>query len=204
MPHSADEEKRLLPTSVYAITKKDQEELSLAIGMSYRIPTVALRFFNVYGPRQSLSNPYTGACAIFSSRIKNGKSPTLYEDGLQTRDFVDVRDIVEACILAMSDDRADFGYFNVGTGRATTIKEVAGILIKLYGKDMECDVVNKYRIGDIRHCYADIGKIRGIGFRPAIGLEEGLKNLVEWGRLVEAVDGSEAANRELEERNLKV
>lgn len=203
-PRPTDEEKRLLPTSVYAITKKDQEELSLGIGTSYRIPTVALRFFNVYGPRQSLSNPYTGACAIFSSRIKNGKSPILYEDGLQTRDFVDVRDIVEACIFAMSDNKADFRYFNVGTGRATTIKEVAQILTKLYGKDMECDVVNKYRIGDIRHCYAGIDKIKAVGFQPKVSLEDGLKNLVEWGRLVEAIDGSDKANRELEERNLKI
>lgn len=199
------EDKKLLSTSVYAITKKDQEELSLTIGISYKIPTVALRFFNVYGPRQSLSNPYTGACAIFSSRIKNNKVPLIYEDGLQTRDFVDVRDIVEACILIMDNKKADYNSFNIGTGKAVSIREVANTLIDLYGKgNMAPEIANRYRAGDIRHCYADITKIRKIGFKPAISLEEGLRNLVEWGVDSEAVDKTEEANLELEKRNLKI
>ena len=202
-PEATDEDKKLLSTSVYAITKKDQEELSLVIGTSYRIPTVALTFFNVYGPRQSLSNPYTGACAIFSSRIKNGKSPVIYEDGLQTRDFIDVRDIVDASILAMEKEQADYKYFNVGTGKPTSINQVAKTLIDLYGKDLELDITNQFRAGDIRHCYANIGRIEKLGFKPKIDLRSGLRNLTEWGAEKEAIDKVKEANLELEKRKLK-
>ena len=198
------EDKRLLSTSVYAITKKDQEEFSLCLGISYKIPTVALRFFNVYGPRQALSNPYTGACAIFSSRIKNEKPPIIYEDGLQTRDFIDVRDIVQASVLAMESEKMDYDFFNVGTGKAVTINEVAQTLIDLYGKEVKLDITGKYRAGDIRHCYADIKKIKKLGFKPKISLKEGLKNLVEWGRSEKAVDNTREANLELEKRKLKL
>jgi len=203
-PKPTGEEKKLLSTSIYALTKKDQEELSLNIGISYKIPTVALRFFNVYGPRQSLSNPYTGACAIFSSRIKNGNSPLIYEDGLQTRDFIDVRDVVDACILCMGTSKADYDYLNVGTGRSISIKEVATTLIALYGKNMKPSIVNHYRVGDIRHCYADIEKIRKIGFSPKINLKKGMQNLVEWGKREDAVDNTEQANSELQKRNLRI
>jgi dTDP-L-rhamnose 4-epimerase len=198
------EEKKLLSTSIYAITKKDQEEISLNIGIAYKIPTVALRFFNVYGPRQALSNPYTGACAIFSSRIKNDKPPLIYEDGAQRRDFVSVSDIVEASVLAMRSQDADYGYFNVGSGHAATINEVASTLVSLYGKNLSLQVTNTYRRGDIRHCYADISKIEKIGYRPKVTLKEGLKLLVEWGKLEEAVDRTDAANRELDSRRLKL
>lgn len=201
-PLATGENKKLLSTSVYALTKKDQEELSLNIGISYRIPTAALRFFNVYGPRQSLSNPYTGACAIFSSRIKNKKAPLIYEDGLQTRDFIDVKDIVRSSILVMNNEKADYRVFNVGTGKAITIGNVAKTLIDLYGENIEPEIANHYRVGDIRHCYADIGKIKEIGFTPKIKLKEGLKNLVEWGRESVAVDKTEEANVELEKRKL--
>jgi dTDP-L-rhamnose 4-epimerase len=203
-PLPTGEDKKLLSTSVYAITKKDQEEFSLNIGFSYKIPTVALRFFNVYGPRQSLSNPYTGACAIFSSRIKNDKAPLIYEDGLQSRDFVDVADIVSACVLSMKSDKADYNFYNVGTGRPVTIKEVASILARLYGKDMAPDITEHYRVGDIRHCYADISKISRIGFRPKVSLEEGLKKLVEWGVTAESVDRTDKAVSELKKRKLTV
>ncbi len=203
-PLPTNEEKKLLSTSVYAITKKDQEELSLNIGSSYKIPTVALRFFNVYGSRQSLSNPYTGACAIFSSRIKNNHAPLIYEDGLQMRDFISVADIAQACVLAIDSDKLDYDFFNVGTGRALTIKEVAGILIKLYKKDLIPEVVNRYRVGDIRHCYADITKIKICGFAPKVKLEDGMRDLAEWGERVEAVDRVAEADSELEKRRLKV
>jgi len=198
------EDKKLLSTSVYAITKKDQEELSLNLGISYKIPTVALRFFNVYGPRQALSNPYTGACAIFSSRIKNGNPPLIYEDGLQTRDFIDVRDIVEASVLVMNNKGADYNFYNVGTGCAVTIKEVAEALIDLYGKEMAPEVANRYRVGDIRHCYADIEKIKKLGFKPGIKLKAGLRNLVEWGKKEKATDRTQEADAELEKRRLKL
>ncbi|MGB2706248.1 MAG: NAD-dependent epimerase/dehydratase family protein [Candidatus Omnitrophota bacterium] len=203
-PLPTNEDKKLLSTSVYAITKKDQEELSLNLGISYKIPTVALRFFNVYGPRQALSNPYTGACAIFSSRIKNGNPPLIYEDGLQTRDFIDVRDVVESSLLAMNDKKADYNFYNVGTGHAVTIKEVAGALIDLYGKKLQPEITNRYRVGDIRHCYADIKKIKALGFRPKIKLKEGLSNLVEWGKRERAVDKTTKADAELEKRKLKL
>src|SRR5260370_41975094 len=122
------EDKALFPTSVYAITKQDQEQLSLVVGRTYGIPTVALRYFNVYGSRQALSNPYTGVCAIFSSRLLNDHAPVVYEDGGQTRDFVHVSDIVAANLLALESDRADYQAINVGTGRPTSVINVARLL----------------------------------------------------------------------------
>jgi dTDP-L-rhamnose 4-epimerase len=198
------EGKKLLSTSIYAVTKKDQEELCMIVGHSYRIPTVALRFFNVYGPRQSLSNPYTGACAIFSSRIKNDKPPLVYEDGLQTRDFVDIRDIVQASVLAMSNAQADYKALNVGTGKPVTILEVTDTLIKLYKKDLKPKVVERFRMGDIRHCWADISQIKKIGFKPKYSLEKGLRYLVEWAGKEDSQDKTDLANKKLDEFNLKI
>jgi len=134
-PVPTDETKPLQPTSIYAVTKKDQEEMSLAVGRAYGIPTVALRYFNVYGPRQSLNNPYTGVCAIFSARIKNNNPPLIFEDGLQSRDFVSVHDVVAANILAMESSNVDYEVFNVGTGKPTNIFGIARVLVKLYDKD---------------------------------------------------------------------
>ncbi|MBI3324807.1 MAG: NAD-dependent epimerase/dehydratase family protein [Candidatus Omnitrophica bacterium] len=201
-PQATDEDKPLVPASVYAVSKRDQEELCLTIGRSYRIPTVALRFFNVYGPRQALSNPYTGACAIFSSRIKNARAPLVFEDGLQTRDLIDVRDIVRANLLVLSHPDAPYQAFNVGTGRATSIADVARMLAELYGVKVEPEIVRKFRAGDIRHCYADISRIRKLGFEPSVRLEDGLRELVAWGRQAEAVDRVEQATQELAVRGL--
>ena len=196
------ETKPFAPASVYAISKRDQEELCLAIGRSYRLPTVALRYFNAYGSRQALSNPYTGVCAIFSARIKNRNRPILYEDGGQTRDLVHVRDVVQANLLAMTHPRAVDQAFNVGSGRATSILEIAQTLSRLYGVPVEPEVTGKYRVGDLRHCYADISKLRALGFNPTVAFEEGLRELVEWGRDAVARDGVEDAARELELRGL--
>jgi dTDP-L-rhamnose 4-epimerase len=196
------ESKPSIPTSVYAVSKRDQEELFLCVGRSYGIPTVALRYFNVYGPRQSLSNPYTGVCAIFSSRIKNRKAPIVFEDGGQSRDFVHVSDIIRANLLVMDNPKADFGVFNVGTGQAVTIRSIAGILARLYNVPVEPEITRKYRAGDIRHCYADISRLKALGFTPTTELDHGLKALVEWGHTVEAVDQVERAARELEQRGL--
>lgn len=197
------ETKPLQPTSIYAISKKDQEEMSLAIGRSYGIPTVALRYFNAFGPRQALSNPYTGVCAIFSARIKNNNPPLIFEDGLQARDFVSVHDIAEANILAMKNSNADYEVFNVGTGSPVSILDIARTLIKLYKKDTHPEVASKYRAGDIRHCFADISKIRDkLGFRPKVSLEDGMLELVAWGAKEEAVDGFEDAYGELMKRGL--
>lgn len=196
------EDKPLLPTSVYAVSKRDQEELCLSVGRGYQIPTVALRYFNVYGPRQALSNPYTGVCAIFSARIKNHNPPIIFEDGLQTRDFVDVRDIVQANLLVMTHPNAPYHAFNVGTGRATSILEVAQTLGKLYGVAVQPTIMHKYRAGDIRHCYADISKLKALGFQPSVELAQGFRDLAAWGQKVEAKDRVEAAALELQQRGL--
>ncbi|MBI3088497.1 MAG: NAD-dependent epimerase/dehydratase family protein [Candidatus Omnitrophica bacterium] len=198
-PEPTPEDKPLMPTSVYAVSKRDQEELCLAVGWSYRIPTVALRYFNVYGTRQALSNPYTGVCAIFSARIKNGHPPMIFEDGRQSRDFVHVSDIVQANLLAMSRSEADYQVFNVGTGRPTSILQIAEALGRLYGAKAAPALTQKFRAGDIRHCVADISRMqRALGFAPQGTLEEGLRELVEWGRRQTAEDRVEAAAKELE------
>src|ERR1043165_5544289 len=143
-----NEEKPLFPTSVYAITKQDQEQLCLVVGRAYDIPVVALRYFNVYGTRQALSNPYTGVCAIFSGRLLNDQQPLIFEDGEQTRDFVHVSDIVQANLLALESERANYLPVNVGTGIPTSILEVTQLLSQGLGKDLEPEIVGKYREGD--------------------------------------------------------
>jgi len=201
-PLPTSEKKPLMPTSVYAVGKRDHEELFLSVGKAYGIPTVALRYFNVYGPRQSLSNPYTGVCAIFQSNIKNGNSPIVYEDGRQTRDFIDYRDIVAANMLALESGKADYQTFNVGSGRPTSVLDIAQTFDKLYGKEIEPEIQQKFRQGDIRHCFADIEKIRSIGFEPKIDFQQGMADLVEWGKDQQADDRSAKALEELLERNL--
>jgi len=198
-----DEEKPLYPTSVYAISKRDQEEMCLAVGRAYDIRTVALRYFNVYGPRQALSNPYTGVAAIFCSRILNNNPPYIFEDGMQSRDFIHVSDIAQASLLAMEKDEADYGVFNVGTGRHSTVLDIANILIRELSSSVNIDIVKKYREGDIRHCYADISKIQEkIGFRPKVKFENGITDLVEWVKNQEAVDQFEKSKKELEDKGL--
>jgi dTDP-L-rhamnose 4-epimerase len=195
----------LRSTSIYAISKKDQEEMSLVVGKAYGLPTVALRYFNVYGPRQSLSNPYTGVCALFSSRIKNNNPPVIYEDGLQTRDFLSVKDIVQANILALEKSAANYNVYNVGSGSPTSILKIAEVLIKLYGSKLKPEVTRKYRKGDIRHCYADISRIsKDLGYAPTVTFEQGMKELVGWGKKQESRDMFENASRELEHKGLIV
>jgi dTDP-L-rhamnose 4-epimerase len=170
---------------------------------SYGIPSVALRCFNVFGPRQALSNPYTGVAAIFLSRIKNNNPPIIFEDGLQSRDFVSVHDIVQANILAMEKKAADYEIFNVGTGKQTTIKQVAEVISKLNKVNIKPDITHKFRKGDVRHCFADITKIRSkLGFEPKISFEEGMRELMKWSKNQEAIDKSELATQELKEHRL--
>ena len=202
VPEPTPETKPLAPTSVYAVSKRDQEELCLSVGRGYGIPTVALRYFNVYGPRQALSNPYTGVCAIFSARIKNHHPPMIFEDGEQTRDFIHVSDIVQANLLVLREARADGEVLNVGTGRPISIAEIARLLASLYGVAIEPQILQRFRSGDIRHCYADTTKLRALGFAPGVALKDGLRALAEWGRQVEAEDRVEQAARELEVRGL--
>ncbi|MFQ6066717.1 MAG: NAD-dependent epimerase/dehydratase family protein, partial [bacterium] len=198
-----DEEKSLYPTSVYAISKRDQEEMCLTVGRAYRLPTVALRYFNVYGSRQALSNPYTGVAAIFSCRILNNNAPHIFEDGGQSRDFIHVSDIVRANLLAMEKEEANYQVFNVGTGRPKTVLEIADILIKKLHAPLTPKIVNKYRQGDIRHCYADISKIqKKLGFKPEVKFEDGISELVDWLRGEEALDQFEKSRWELEEKGL--
>jgi dTDP-L-rhamnose 4-epimerase len=202
-PVPTTEEKPLFPTSVYAVTKQDQEQFCLAVGRSYGIPAVALRYFNVYGTRQALSNPYTGVCAIFSARLLNGNRPLIFEDGEQTRDFVHVSDIVRANLLALETDRADYQAVNIGTGRPTSVRTVSDLLAKGLGLDLEPEIVAKYREGDIRHCVADISKAKSLlGYEPRVSLEQGIPELLSWVRAQAAQDQVESATAELESRQL--
>jgi dTDP-L-rhamnose 4-epimerase len=202
-PKPTSEAKPLLPTSIYAITKRDQEEMCLAIGRAYGIPTVALRFFNIYGPRQALNNPYTGVAAIFSSRLLNRRPPVVFEDGRQTRDFVHVTDIVQAALLALTKEEADFEVFNVGSGRASSVREIAELLARKMRRDIAPQIENKFREGDIRHCYADIRKIGArLGYRPRVRLEDGIDELIAWASEQSAEDRFEHAAAELKARGL--
>ncbi|EEF57292.1 NAD-dependent epimerase/dehydratase family protein [Pedosphaera parvula] len=192
--------------SVYALSKFDQEQMCLILGKAYNIPTVALRFFNVFGTRQALSNPYTGVLAIFASRLMNNNSPCIFEDGLQQRDFVSVYDIARACRLAMETSAAAGGVFNLGSGRHYTIKEIAGGVAKVMGKEyLKPEITGKYRVGDIRNCFADISLARSVlGYDPLVTLEEGLLELVEWLDGQVAEDRVEQAQAELSARGLTV
>ena len=202
-PKPTPESKPLLPTSIYAITKRDQEEMCLSIGRAYGIPTVALRFFNIYGPRQALNNPYTGVAAIFSSRLLNHRPPVVFEDGRQTRDFVHVTDIVQATMLALMKDEADFEVFNVGTGRPTSVREIADLLATKMRRNIDAQIENKFREGDIRHCYGDIGKIsKRLGYRPKVRLEDGIDELIAWASEQTPEDRFEHAAAELKARGL--
>jgi dTDP-L-rhamnose 4-epimerase len=181
VPVPTDEGKPLDPTSIYALTKADQEKMVLMVGAAYGIPSVALRFFNIYGPRQALSNPYTGVAAIFSSRLLNGQPPLIFEDGEQKRDFVSVHDIVQALLLSAEEEAAVGKAFNVGSGRAVTVREVAQTLAGVLGSDVEAQVTGKYRVGDIRHCFSDISLAREVlGYEPRVTFEEGMQELVGW------------------------
>jgi dTDP-L-rhamnose 4-epimerase len=168
--------------SVYALSKYDQERLCLLVGRAYGIPAVALRFFNVFGPRQALSNPYTGVLAIFAARLLNDRPPTIFEDGLQQRDFVSVFDVVRACTCALEAPGAVGRAFNIGSGTPHTIREVAQRMARVLGKEhLQPEITGRYRVGDIRHCFADITDAqRVLGYVPRVGLDEGLVELAEW------------------------
>ena len=202
-PVGTAETKPLIPTSIYAITKRDHEEMCLVIGDAYDIPAVALRFFNVYGPGQALSNPYTGVAAIFASRLLNERAPLIFEDGLQSRDFIHVSDIVEGIVLALQSETAVGTALNLGTGKPTTVRQVAAVLADGLGVDVEPEIVEQYRAGDIRHCYADPSRAADLlGFRTQTTLEDGMTELIEWLAGQEATDKVEDATAELVARGL--
>lgn len=181
-PLPTGEDKPIQPMSIYAVNKRDHEEMFLAIGRAHRLPTVAMRFFNVYGERQALSNPYTGVAAIFGGRLLNGEAPLVYEDGLQSRDFVHVSDIAAGCVTALEGGGADFHAVNLGTGVPTTVLGVASELARGLGRpDLDARIVNKFRAGDIRHCIADISLAgRTLGYRPRVAFADGMGELLRW------------------------
>ena len=182
-PVPTRESKALIPTSVYAITKRDHEELCQVVGAAYGVPTVALRFFNIYGSGQALSNPYTGVAAIFSSRLLNSHAPPVFEDGLQSRDFIHVSDIVRAIVLALESEDAVGHAVNVGTGRPVTVREVAELLAAGLDTDIAPEFPATYRMGDIRHCFADPTRAEAPGIQGENAfLEEGIGKLLDWVR----------------------
>jgi dTDP-L-rhamnose 4-epimerase len=202
-PVLTSEDKPLQATSIYAITKKTQEEMALCFGRAYAIPTLALRFFNVYGSRQALSNPYTGAAAIFMSRLKNGRAPLIFEDGEQTRDFIHVSDIVEALVRALDADTAVTGSVNVCTGRATPVRELAQLIADGLGVAIAPEIVARYRVGDIRHCVGDPARGQELlGFTATTSLADGLRELMAWAEAEAAEDHMDAGMAELHRQHL--
>ena len=197
-PLPTNETKTSEINSVYALSKRDQEELCLMFGRTYGIPVTALRFFNIYGTRQALSNPYTGVAAIFASRLINNQAPLVFEDGEQMRDFVSVHDIIRANLLAMETPASNGEVINVGCGEPISIRQVAEILASALGKKLEPVITQKYRAGDIRHCYADLTKARALlGYEPQVSHEEGFKELALWLKEQEAEDKADTMLREL-------
>jgi len=203
-PLPTPESKRPALSSVYALNKYTQERLCLIFGRAYDVPTVALRFFNVFGTNQALSNPYTGVLAIFASRLLNGRPPLIFEDGQQRRDFVHVRDVARACLAALENPAAADQTFNVGSGRSRTIEEVARALAAALGRDdLRPQITGRYRAGDIRHCFADLARARAsLGFEPVEDFDAGLAELGEWLAGEVALDRVEQATEELARRGL--
>ena len=204
-PLLTDEETPFNSSSIYALSKQVQEQSGLLIGDTYGINTTVLRFFLVYGPRQALSNPYTGVCSIFSSRLYNGKPPIIFEDGLQSRDFVNVKDVCQALTLSMNKNEAKGEIFNVASGDPITIKEVANIITKKINPNLTPIYNQEYRIGDIRHCLADISKIKQkLGYTPTVKFEDGIDEVLEWikPQIGNIQDDSQKAINELKEKGL--
>jgi dTDP-L-rhamnose 4-epimerase len=202
-PVPTPETKRPALTSIYALTKYDQERACLVFGDAYSVPTVALRLFNTYGPRQALSNPYTGVLAIFASRLLNHRRPVVFEDGRQRRDFVSVHDVARAFVLALEEDGADWQAVNIGSGESISVVELAELLARVLGVAIRPDVTGDFRVGDIRHCFADIELAhRALGFEPEVSLHRGIAELGEWLGGQTAVDRVDEATEELARRGL--
>ena len=193
-------------SSIYALGKYDQERMSLLFGSAYQTPVTALRFFNVYGPRQALSNPYTGVLAIFAGRLLNGRAPLIYEDGRQRRDFVSVYDVARAVRLALEQPDGAGRILNVGSGESVSVLEIADELAQVMGREeIAAQVTGKYRVGDIRHCFADISRAeRTIGYVPQIARADGMSELAEWLAGQAATDRVDDAAAELAARGLTV
>ena len=206
IPVRTPESKAPALASVYALSKFDQERMCRIAGKAYGIPTTALRFFNVYGPRQALSNPYTGVLAIFAARLLNGKPPLIFEDGNQRRDFVHVSDVAEACRLAYESAAAGGDVFNIGSGISVSVCEIADRLAaQLDMGNLAGEITGKYRVGDIRHCFADISRARRVlGYAPRVSFERGISELAAWLDGQIAADRVEEARGALEARGLTI
>jgi dTDP-L-rhamnose 4-epimerase len=197
------ESKPLQPLSIYAVGKRDHEEMFLAWGRAYKVPATALRFFNVYGPRQALSNPYTGVAAIFASRLLNGRPPVIFEDGRQSRDFVHVTDIAAGIEAALEPGQGDFRAVNLGTGISTSVLQVAEALAHGLGVEVEPELRREYRAGDIRHCFGDISLARQeLSYEPRVTFQDGMSELAAWLAGQEAEDRVDEATAALVERGL--
>ncbi|HET7185040.1 MAG TPA: NAD-dependent epimerase/dehydratase family protein [Terriglobales bacterium] len=197
-PLPTGESKPLQCSSIYSLSKRDQEEMALLFGRTYGLPVVAMRYFNIYGPRQALSNPYTGVAAIFASRLLNRRAPMVFEDGRQKRDFVSVHDVVQANLLAMEREQANGMALNVGSGEPVTIEQVAQVLAIALDTVIPAEITGKYRAGDVRHCYADISAAgRVLGYKPKVRFAEGIRELVQWLREQPAEDRVAEATQQL-------
>jgi dTDP-L-rhamnose 4-epimerase len=205
-PAPTPENKAPSLASIYALSKFDQERMCLMVGRAYRIPAVALRFFNTYGPYQALSNPYTGVLSNFAARVLNGNAPLIFEDGQQKRDFVSVYDVARACRLALEKSEADGHALNISSGVPMTVAEVAARTIQSLGRSqIEPDITGKYRMGDIRHCFADVSMAKKLlGWEPVVTLEQGLQDLAAWLTGQTAIDHGMEARAELAARGLMV
>jgi dTDP-L-rhamnose 4-epimerase len=204
-PVPTPERKRPGLSSIYALNKYEQERACLVAGPAYGVPTVALRLFNTYGPRQALSNPYTGVLAIFAARLLNDRAPRIYEDGRQRRDFVWVGDVARAFALALERDAGDGEAINVGSGLSTDVSAIAARLSQILDRPIEPEITGESRVGDIRHCFADISLARErLGYEPAVELEQGMRRLGEWLAGQVAVDRVEDAAAELARRGLSL
>jgi dTDP-L-rhamnose 4-epimerase len=202
-PLPTPETKPLQPTSVYAVGKRDHEELTLAVGRAYGIPATALRFFNTYGPRQALSNPYTGVAAIFAARLLNGRPPVVFEDGRQSRDFVHVRDVAAAVRAALEPGGGDGAAINVATGAAVTVAQVAEALAGALGVELEPEIRNEFRAGDIRHCVGDATRARAmLEWTAETSFADGMRELADWLSAQSPVDRVDEAAAALAERGL--
>ncbi|MGB2363783.1 MAG: NAD-dependent epimerase/dehydratase family protein [Flavobacteriales bacterium] len=201
---ATDEDSKIHPSSIYGITKSDQEQMILVACKSLGISAIALRYQNVYGPGQSLSNPYTGILSIFSTRILNNNPINIFEDGKESRDFVFIDDVVNATVLAIQDNKLKSCSLNVGSGVSTTVQTVADSLKKLYQSDVDIKVSGNYRLGDIRHNKADISKIKKLlGFSPKVSFEDGLKQFVDWVKNQEVnSDNYEQSINEMKDKGL--
>lgn len=201
---ATDEESKIHPTSIYGITKQAQEQLVMNFGKMRKIPCVAFRYQNVYGPGQSLKNPYTGILSIFSNIIKNGGAIQIFEDGHESRDFVFIDDVVKATVMGIESDSANYEIFNVGSGINTDVLTVASTLQSAYKSDTEISIDKSYRLGDIRHNYADITKIiTKLGFEPKVSFEEGIALFSEWVNQQKIQDNNfNGSLREMKEKGL--